>query len=277
MRGHTKGVAGQLLKTAIEPFAADPMTSAVLLDIDGTLAPIVEHPENATVPEATRQLLIPMSRQYGLLACVSGRRASDARAMVAVGSMYYLGSHGAEVLNAGATEAVLDPRLAEWSQRVEQFSRDLDTVNLQHRRVRVEDKGSMLALHWRGAADEESARAVVDTIAEQARAAGFETHWGRKVMEIWPPVPVNKGTGITTLLDGRGVTRALFAGDDITDLDAFHALKDLVAAGKLESAVCVGVASDEGPAEIVSEADVVVDGPDGIREMLVGLRLDADE
>lgn len=270
-------MAGQLLKSAIEPFAADPMTSAVLLDIDGTLAPIVEHPENATVPEATRQLLIPMSRRYGLLACVSGRRASDARAMVAVGSMYYLGSHGAEVLNAGATEAVLDPRLEEWAQRIEQFSRGLDAMNLQRRRVRIEDKGSMLALHWRGATDEETARAAVDTIAAQATAAGFEPHWGRKVMEIWPPVPVNKGTGVKALLADRGISRALFAGDDVTDLDAFHALRDLVAAGKLESALCVGVASDEGPAEIVSEADVVVDGPDGIREMLVGLRLDAND
>lgn len=270
-------MAGQLLKTALEPFAADPTTSAVLLDIDGTLAPIVEHAESATVPEATRQLLIPMSRRYGLLACVSGRRASDARAMVAVGSMYYLGSHGAEVLNAGATEAVLDPRLGEWGERIEQFSRELDPMSLQHRRVRIEDKGSILALHWRGAADEASARAVVDAVAEQARSAGFETHWGRKVMEICPPIPINKGTGITTLLDGHEVSRALFAGDDATDLDAFRALRELVAAGKLESALCVGVASDEGPAEIVTEADVVVDGPDGVREMLVGLRLDADE
>ena len=91
-----------------------PPGSAVILDIDGTLAPIVDNAAEAGVPEATRKLMISISRRYGLLACVSGRLASDARAMVAIGAITYVGSHGAELLGAGWTEAVLDAELQRW-------------------------------------------------------------------------------------------------------------------------------------------------------------------
>ncbi len=167
----------------------------MLLDIDGTLAPIVEHAADASVPETTRQLMISISRRYGLLACISGRRASEARAMVSIGTIAYLGSHGAELLRSGWTEAQLDPALAEWSPRVDEFRRESDTPELRRRRVRIEDKGPIIAYHWRGAADEQDARAAIDAIAQQAQADGLEVSWGRKVMEVRPPVRIDKGLG----------------------------------------------------------------------------------
>ncbi|HEY6525081.1 MAG TPA: trehalose-phosphatase, partial [Solirubrobacteraceae bacterium] len=85
-----------------------------MFDIDGTLAPIVDHAYDAHVPESTRQLLIVVARSYGLVACVTGRRASEARAMVSIGSINYVGSHGVELLRAGWTEAVLDAGVADW-------------------------------------------------------------------------------------------------------------------------------------------------------------------
>src|SRR5207244_644653 len=115
---------------------ANPSRSAILLDIDGTLAPIVQNAEDAHVPEATRQLLIRISRRYALVACVSGRQASDARAMVAIGTITYLGSHGAELLRAGWTESVLDPGLEDWARRIHEFGREADTADLRRLRVR---------------------------------------------------------------------------------------------------------------------------------------------
>ena len=239
-----------------------------MFDIDGTLAPIVEQPADAQVPERTRKLLIAIARRYGVVACVSGRRASEARAMVAIGTITYLGAHGAELLRAGWTESVLDPSLEDWVRRMQEFGRQADTSDLRRRRVRVEDKGAILAFHWRGAPDEDAARAALDAIAAKAEAAGLRTHWGRKVLEVRPPVRIDKGAGITTFLEGADVDRALYVGDDATDLDAFQALVNLVEEGRLVQAIRVGVRSDEGPGEITSEADLVVDGTEGVLELL---------
>jgi hypothetical protein len=127
MSRHTRAVPSALLPQALAPLRADPASAAILLDIDGTLAPIVEHAGDANVPEATRQLLIAVARRYGLVACVSGRRASEARAMVSIGTISYIGSHGAELLRAGWTEPVLDPVVEDWARRIQDFGREADT------------------------------------------------------------------------------------------------------------------------------------------------------
>jgi trehalose 6-phosphate phosphatase len=256
---------------ALAPLRDDPERAAILLDIDGTLAPIVEQPSQAHVPEATRQLLIDIARRYGAVACVSGRRASEARAMVAIGGISYLGSHGAELLPAGGTQSQLDPRLEDWSRRVHEFGREAETGDVRRRRVRLEDKGAILAFHWRGAPDEQAARAAIDVIAEKAQAAGFRTHWGRKVLEVRPPVQFDKGAGVTALLDGLDINAVMYVGDDVTDLDAFQAIARLAEEGRIQHAIRVGVQSDDGPREIIEEADVVVQGTSGVRDLLNAL------
>ncbi len=265
-----------LLSEALAPLRVNPSRSAALFDIDGTLSPIVEHAADAHVPEGTRQLLIRVANRYAVVACVSGRRASEARAMVSIGSISYLGSHGAELLRSGWTESVLDPGIEDWVRRIHEFGREADSGDLRRLRVRLEDKGPIAAFHWRGAPDEEAARAAIDAIAARAEAAGLRTHWGRKVLEVRPPVRIDKGAGIESFLSGLDLDAALYVGDDATDLDAFRALGRLVEAGHLERAVRVGVRSDEGPSEIISEADVVVDGTSGVRELLAMLVADDD-
>ena len=96
-------------------------------------------------------------------------------------------------------------------------------------------------------------------------------HWGRKVLEVRPPVALNKGRGVEHLLDGTDITAAVYVGDDNTDLDAFEALRRLAAEGRLQTAICVGVSSDETPAELEAQADVLVDGPVGVRTLLSAL------
>jgi trehalose 6-phosphate phosphatase len=264
-------VTSAVFEEALGPLRANPSGAAILLDLDGTLAPIAPQPADARVPEHVRQLLIDVARRYGTVACVTGRRASEARAMVGVGTISYLGSHGAELLRAGWTEPVLDPRLADWSRRIQEFGRREDAGELRLRRIRMEDKGAILAFHWRGAPDEEAARAAIDAVATRATSAGFSTHWGRKVLEVRPPVQFDKGMGVASLLEDSGAEAALYAGDDRTDLDAFRAIARLAEEGRLSKAVRVGVSSEEGPEEILAEADVVVDGPEGVTELLRGL------
>jgi trehalose 6-phosphate phosphatase len=262
------------LADALGPLRADPRRSAILLDVDGTLAPIVRHAEEAHVPEGTRGLLIEIARRYAVVACVSGRRASDARRIVSIGTISYLGSHGTELLRAGWTEPALDPAVRDWSRRIQEFGREADSAELRRLRVRIEDKGSIVAFHWRGAPDEEAARAAIDAIAARAEQCGLRTHWGRKVLEVRPPVRMDKGAGIVSLLADVELDAAVYVGDDATDLDAFHGLAELHAEGRLRHALRVCVRSDEGPSELAEEADLVVDGPDGVRALLEGLLAD---
>jgi trehalose 6-phosphate phosphatase len=267
-------VTSALLSEALGPLRANPDRAGILLDIDGTLAPIVDHAEDAHVPEGTRQLLIEIAKRYAVVACVSGRRASEARAMVSIGTISYLGSHGAELLRAGWTEPVLDPGVEDWARRIHEFGREADTADLRRRRVRIEDKGSIVAFHWRGAPDEEAARAAIDALAARAEASGLRTHWGRKVLEVRPPVKLDKGAGITKFLEGTNVDVALYVGDDVTDVDAFRALARLVEEGRLSRAIRVGVRSEEVPSAIAEEADLIVEGTTGVIELLRALIAD---
>jgi len=269
---HTRRVSpAATLVEALEPIRADPDRSAVLLDIDGTLAPIVRHAADAHVPEATRTLLIEIARRYRVVGCVSGRRAATARQIVAIGTITYVGNHGGELLRPGATRPEVDPGLADWTARVRAFAARVYTPEHQRIRVRSEDKDAIAAFHWRGAPDEEAAASAVREIAAQAEREGFAIHWGRKVLEVRPPVTFNKGLGIAALLRGASVAAALYVGDDTTDLDAFRGLRELVQSGSLASAVCVAVSSDEAPPELAEEADLTVDGPGGVRGVLEAL------
>src|SRR5271156_2981745 len=110
------------LVEALESIRADPARSAVLLDIDGTLAPIVRHAADAHVPEATRSLLIEIAKRYGVVGCVSGRRAATARQIVSIGTIAYVGNHGGELLRPGSTRAEVDPELEAWTARVREFA-----------------------------------------------------------------------------------------------------------------------------------------------------------
>ena len=235
--------------TLLAPLAAAPGRTALVLDIDGTLAPIVPRPELAVVPEPTRAELARLVTRYLLVACVSGRAGENARAIVGIDELTYVGNHGLE----------LDPTAAELAVRVAAFRDEIGRP--------VEDKVLTLSYHYRDAPDERAAVAELEGVAERARAAGLVPRWGRKVLEIRPPVAADKGTAVRALLARAGAARGLYAGDDATDLDAFAGL---VSAG-LEHAVRVAIASDEGPPQLREAADLVLSAPAELTELLTGL------
>jgi trehalose 6-phosphate phosphatase len=228
----------------LSQLAEEPDRAAVLLDVDGALAPIVPRPEQASVPEQTRTELRRLVGRYRLVACISGRSGTDAARVVGVDGLTYVGLHGLEV--APDAERYRDP--------IRTFA---ETVAWP-----VEDKGLTVSFHYREAADEHAAREALEAVAERARAAGLRPRFGRKVLEILPPVDADKGSAVRHLLARAALSRALYAGDDTTDLDAFRALDGL------ELAIRVAVASAEGPRELRETADVVVDGPAELLQLL---------
>jgi trehalose 6-phosphate phosphatase len=233
----------------LAPLRAAPKSTALLFDVDGTLAPIAPLPELARVPEETRAELVRLAGSYLLVACISGRSGEDAARLVGVDGVRYVGNHGLELLE-GAAELVAV---------VAAFRDEIGPP--------VEDKGLSLSYHYRTADDEAAARAELEKVAARARARGLDPRWGRKVLEVRPAVEADKGTAVVALLEESGARRAMYAGDDTTDLDAFSGLSR---AG-LENAVRVAVQSDESPAKLASAADVVVPGPPGLAQLLAAL------
>jgi trehalose 6-phosphate phosphatase len=249
----------------------DPARAAILTDVDGTLAPIVPRPEEAAVPARASTLLAQLSERYGLVACVSGRRAEEARRLVGVAGIAYAGNHGLELLLPGDDAPRFDPSLQGREQDAANFIASLSAETLANAELRLEDKGPIQALHWRGAADDRGAEARAHEIGTAAGQAGLELRWGRKVLELRPPGGGGKDAAVAALLATGGVGLATYAGDDRTDLDAFRRLRELEQGGELETAVCVGIVSAEGPAEIAEEADLTVDGAAGWLALLEAL------
>jgi trehalose 6-phosphate phosphatase len=224
--------------------AGDPQRAAILLDVDGTLAPIVPRPEDAQVPDDAKGELSRLAKSYGLVACISGRTGQDARRIVQVEGVRYVGTHGLE----------LEPEAERWRGPIHEFAAGVDWP--------VEDKGLSVSFHYREAADEEAALEYLEEVAGRARAAGLVPRFGRKVLELRPPVRADKGTAVRHLLTETGLSRALYAGDDTTDLDAFRALDGL------ELGLRIAVSSDEAPAELVRSADIVVGSPADLLALL---------
>jgi trehalose 6-phosphate phosphatase len=218
--------------------AADPQQAALLLDVDGVLAPIVPVPSDAAVPPETRAELKRLRVRYALLACISGRAGDDARRIVGLDDLVVVGEHGLE----------LEPEAAAWRGRLTAFVESLDWDDLERKPLTA-------TLHYRRHPHPNEALVVLEEIAERAEAAGLVPRFGRKVLELRPPLAANKGTAVAHLLTQSGLRRALYAGDDTTDLDAFRALAGL------ELGVRVAVASSEGPPELREAADLVVDSP----------------
>jgi trehalose 6-phosphate phosphatase len=261
----------EALDQLLAPLRRDPGRSAILTDVDGTLAPIVTDPAEATVPEGTRKLLRALAQRYALVACLSGRRAPDARRVVGLDELAYSGNHGFELLLPGDTEVRPDPSLDGHETDAPRFVGGLDRSQLERAGIRTEDKGAIVALHWRGAANEGAAESLAHEIANEAEWQGLVPHRGRKVLEIRPNVAVNKGIAVAALIPARPIDAALYGGDDRTDIDAFTGLRTLKEDGELEAVACIAVASDESPPEVSQAADLTVPGPEGFVRILEAL------
>jgi trehalose 6-phosphate phosphatase len=219
----------------LDRLAEAPDETGLFLDFDGVLAPIVERPEEAFPPAETRAELRRLADRYALVAIVSGRDGDDVRARVGVDGLVIVGSHGLE----------LNPEAEHWRQRMLDFASSVAWPN--------EPKRLTLSFHFRDADDEAAAVRELEAVAERARDEGLVARFGRKVLEVLPPLAGDKGTAVRHLLEEYGLRRALVAGDDTTDLDAFRALDGL------PYAVRVAVASPESPSVLRESAEIVVE------------------
>jgi trehalose 6-phosphate phosphatase len=233
----------------LAPLREAPERSALVFDVDGTVAPIASRPELAAVPADTRRELERLAGRYRLVAFVTGRPGAEAKALVGIPGARYVGNHGLE----------LDPKAVALAPKIAAFR---DSVGLD-----VEDKGLTLAYHFRGATDEARARTSLEDVARRAQAEGLVARWGRKVLEIRPDIDADKGTAVERLARESSASRVLYAGDDSTDIDAFERLRS----ADLDHVVRVAVISDEAPVGLVLAADLLVAGPKELLMLLASL------
>lgn len=260
-------VPDRRIEDVLEPLRERIGEAAVFCDVNGTLAPIVARPEDARLLEGVREILVELRGRVRLLGFVSGRGLSDARRIVGLDGCAYAGNHGMEIQRAGQ-EPGLAAGVEEHLASVADFVAGWPPERLAPGDLRMEAKGATLSVHARGARDPDKARLLLAQIASEALDLGLVPTTGREVLEVRPPVAVNKGTAVRALLAESGARVALYIGDDRTDADAWRTLRTMRSEGALDVAVGVAVTAGEVPAAVREEADVEVAGPPGALRVL---------
>jgi trehalose 6-phosphate phosphatase len=248
----------------LKAWGEKPGSVAVLTDIDGTLAPIVPTPDMSEVPQEIKDLLGRMSGRFLLVAGISGRKTEEAFDLIGLEDVVYFGNHGFEILRDGEVEVI--PEALPYLDKVQELER-LARDELAPQGAFVEEKGITASIHYRNAPREVGERCV-EFVKREGERLGLRVTVGRGVVEARPPIRADKGTAVRTLVEEYHPERAMFIGDDTTDLDAFRELEELSEEGELKEILRVGVASEEGPPEIEKEADIVVDGVEGVGKVL---------
>jgi trehalose 6-phosphate phosphatase len=252
-KAKSKGPGDGLELGPLEVLLEEPSRTAVMVDFDGTLAPIVADPSSARAVPGAAQTLASLAGSFGSVAVVSGRPGDFlARRLRTAGSAVRLfGLYGLEEVVDG--EGRIDPRVEPWLPIVaaarEAAGRSVPAG------VGLEDKTVSLTIHWRNAPG--AAGWAIGFAESQTDRVGLRHRFGRMSVELLPPVDSDKGTVVESV--AAGMHAACFFGDDLGDLDAFNALDRLARKGT--ACVRVAVGDEESPTEVLAAADLVVDGP----------------
>jgi trehalose 6-phosphate phosphatase len=238
-----------------------PAEAGIVTDFDGTLSPIAPTPEAARADDGAAEALADLAAVYALVAVVSGRRAEDVASLLGhPPGVRILGLYGLEDRDGpagpapshGAIDGVLP---------------DVERVAGAVPGARVERKGAHVAVHYRGSADPEQARRVLLTeLGDVGRSAGLRVLEGKKVVELAPADGPTKGDAVRRLVERHGIRAVLYAGDDVADLQAFDAVRTVRSDGV--AGITVAVRSAETPAPLIDRADVVIEGPQGMVDLL---------
>ena len=255
------------IQDALAPYIETCGETAIFLDLDGTLAPIIPRPDEVAVPNSISRLVRNLSHMYFAVTVVSGRPATEARRITGNSELAYIGNHGFETMLPGHAVVVSDearPYVSKIRELVD-FSRSLE--ELIDSGIWLEDKTATMSFHFRRAPDPEAARALIQKIIyPKIGELGLDPREGRMVIEIRPPLPIDKGVAVGQVLDRLGVRQAIYIGDDTTDIDAFRELRSR--RKRKYKTVCVGVISGEMPKELPKYSDLMVQRVSGVEMAL---------
>jgi trehalose 6-phosphate phosphatase len=245
----------------ISEFKADTRHSGIFLDFDGTISEVAPTPAGAALHPRAAALLPDLARRYPM--CIlSGRRAEELASLVGLAHVHYVGVHGMEWME---DEPKIDPEVLPHLPALKRARDELAVSLGDLPGVGLEDKLVSISLHFRDAPGREGG--VLQIAEDLALKAGLRVRHGRRTVELFPPVDIDKGTVLIRLGAGWKLRRALYAGDDLTDVGAFRGMRYLMKEGGFEG-VAIAVLSPEVPIELEAVADLTVDGPDGLFDLL---------
>lgn len=237
----------------------------LITDVDGTISHIAPTPEEAEVTPLCRRYLARLSQHLPLVAAISGRPTAAVREMVGIDEMVYIGNHGLERWQNGRTEmaGAVKPYLGLISRVVQAFSRQPAIEG-----IIIEDKGAIAAIHYRLSPNPELAeKAILDTVNVIPEIEELHLRRGKRVIEILPPLEVDKGTAIRDLITEYHLNSALYLGDDRTDSDAFRAIHAQSNSPHFQG-YAIAVTNPEMPENLIREADFTVNGVTDVERFL---------
>lgn len=257
-RGHAldnlEEVAGLLTKT---PFG-------LISDLDGTLSEIESRPDEATVSASIRETLEDLELNLALVAIVTGRPARQARDILGLSQITYVGNHGLEKLERGVFS--LDEGTRPFISFLQRLFFSLKTQFTTAGLV-FENKEGSFAVHYRLTADPEKAREALLEAIEEMAGGQVRVLMGKTVINVLPPVDLNKGTAVSALVNQFGLSGALLLGDDVTDLDAFRSARHL-SSGEALSSASIAVLGPGAPKELEEEVDFTLSGVSEVEKFL---------
>jgi trehalose 6-phosphate phosphatase len=250
---------------ALQAIIDSPSETLIATDFDGTLAPIVDDPEMAYPDRAAVAVLGRLGKRVGAVVVITGRPARTVvrlgrfREVAGLGSMIVLGQYGVERWNAADDEYLIPPDPPQISAVKMELPELLDSLGLGD--ARIEDKGRAIAVHTRSLPDPQTAfTRLAGPLGELAARQGLAVEQGKSVWELRAP-DTDKGAALRSIAEETGARVVVFAGDDLGDLAAFRAVRDLAAAGVTGLLVCSASNEEDALTEL---ADVIVDGPAGL-------------
>lgn len=248
----------------IRQVAGDARGTGLFLDFDGTLAAITGDPEDSRLPEQLHGVLAALARTLGVVAVVSGRPAASLAERVPVDGVRLLGLYGLETWDEQGSRP--RPEAARWQATVDDAKGLLGAGAEGLEGVELEDKGLSVALHWRNAGDRgERGRQVSAVVERVAAQTGLGREPGKFVEELRPPVDWDKGTAVRAVMEEERLRLPVYCGDDLGDLPALRAVREL-------GGVAVLVSDGETPEALDDAADIIMDGPEAMADWLTRLR-----
>jgi trehalose 6-phosphate phosphatase len=179
-----------------------------------------------------------------MVSVISGRSVQNAKAMVGVDGILYVGNHGMEYINDD--EIFIDPEAVKYLADIKKISEKLKNSELSKiKGLMIEDKGICISIHYRKCEIQENARKrIIDAINDSIDTSELKLTEGRKLVELKPPISRDKGFIVEKILEKYDLNRVIYLGDDVTDFDAFTKLKELEKTGKIKTASILVLSSE---------------------------------
>ncbi len=232
----------------------------LITDMDGTISPIVDVPDEARVTPRNLELLAKLGTCLTLTAVVSGRAAGDVYQRVGLPGLVYIGNHGMESWQDG--KVIVSPSAAAYRDRLSAAILEIRQILVQG--MRFEDKGTTLSVHYRQTNNpEQVASKLTPEMLSIAEKHGLHLTQGRMVFEFRPPVEIDKGTAFEELVKSYRLDAAFYLGDDTTDVAVFLAARRLRESGECLT-YGLGVESQGTPQVVLTEADYLVQEVAGV-------------